>query len=155
MLTENSALTLFRALADETTISQKYGDIKITIVQSKEGLARIFALPVIKEIKITILKPNADIFADDFEAQIEEHLATAHSKKLTIIYEADPGSSIVPTEEIKAISAVALENGNVRVNGRDDSGAVKRSTDDHPLQYQDKYDPDAMSESQAFRSILP
>lgn len=155
LLSEKSALSLFQGLADDLTISQKYGDVKITVVQSKEGLARIFALPIIKEITITILKPNADIFADDFEAQIEAHLATAQSKKLTISYEADPGSSIVPTDEIKAISAVALENGNVKVNGRDDSGAVKRSTDDHPRQYQDKYDPDAMTESQAFRSILP
>ena len=121
----------------------------------KEGLEKIFSIQVIKEITITIVKPNADIFADDFEAQIEAHLAGAHSKKLTISYEADAGSSVVPTDAIKAISAVALENGSVKVNGRDDSGAVKRSTDDHPMQYQDKYDPDAMTENQAFRNIIP
>jgi hypothetical protein len=155
VLTERSALALFEGLAADLNITQKFGEAKITIVQSKEGLARIFALPVIKEITITILKPNADIFADDFEAQIEEHLATSQSKKLTISYEADPGSSIIPTDEIKAISEVALENGSVKVNGRDQSGAVKQSTDDHPKQYQDKYDPDAMTENQAFRSILP
>lgn len=155
VLSEKSALSLFGGLADDLSISQKYGDVKITVIQSKEGLEKIFSIPVIKEIMITIVKPNADIFADDFEAQIEAHLAGAHSKKLTISYEADPGSSVVPTDEIKAISAVALENGNVKVNGRDDSGAVKRSTDDHPMQYQDKYDPDAMTENQAFRSIIP
>ncbi|RKF23430.1 DUF4747 family protein [Altericroceibacterium spongiae] len=155
VLSEKSALSLFQGLSDDLGISQKYGDAKITVIQSKEGLAKIFAIPVIKEIKITIVKPNADIFADDFEAQIEAHLAGAHSKKLTISYEAESGSSVTPTDEIKAISAVALENGNVKVNGRDDSGAVKRSTDDHPMQYQDKYDPDAMSENQAFRSIIP
>lgn len=155
VLTENSALSLFQGLADDLGIRQKFGDVKITVVQSKEGLARIFSLPQIKEITITILKPNADIFADDFEAQIEAHLAAAHSKKLTISYEADPGSTLIPSDEIKAISEVALENGSVKVNGRDESGAVKRSTDDHPLQYQDKYDPDAMTENQAFRSILP
>lgn len=155
VLTENSAILLFQVLASDLGITQKYGDVKITVIQSKEGLARIFALTVIKEITITIEKPNADIFADDFEAQIEAHLASAQSKRLTITYEADPGSSVVPTDEIKAISQVALENGSVKVNGRDDSGAVKRSTDDHPMQYQDKYDPDATTERQAFRSILP
>ena len=155
VLSEKSALSLFQGLSDDLGISQKYGDVKITVIQSKEGLAKIFELPVIKEIKITIVKPNADIFADDFEAQIEAHLAGAHSKKLTISYEAESGSSVTPTDEIKAISAVALENGNVKVNGRDDSGVVRRSTDDHPMQYQDKYDPDAMSENQAFRSIIP
>lgn len=155
VLSEKSALSLFQGLSSNLKISQKYGDAKITVVQSKEGLEKIFSIPVIKEITITIVKPNADIFADDFESQIESHLAGAHSKKLTISYEADAGSSVVPTDEIKAISAVALENGSVKVNGRDDSGAVKRSTDDHPMQYQDKYDPDAMTENQAFRSIIP
>ncbi len=154
-LSEKSAFSLFRKLSDDLGIAQKYNDVKITIIQSKEGLEKIFAIPVIKEIKITIVKPNADIFADDFEAQIEAHLASAHSKKLTISYEADSASSVTPTDEIKAISAIALENGNVKVNGRDDSGAVKRSTDDHPMQYQIKYDPEAMTENQAFRSIIP
>ena len=79
VLSENSALSIFRGLSDERAIAEKYGDLKITVIQSKEGLARIFALPVIKEITITILKPNADIFADDFEAQIEAHLDLAQS----------------------------------------------------------------------------
>lgn len=155
VLSEKSALSLFQGLSSDLGISQKFGDAKITVIQSKEGLEKIFSIPIIKEITITIVKPNADIFSDDFEAQIEAHLAGTHSKKLTISYEADAGSSVVPSDEIKAISAVALENGSVKVNGRDDSGAVKRSTDDHPMQYQDKYDPDSMTENQAFRSIIP
>lgn len=155
VLGEKFALALFQGLADYLEISQKYGDVKITVVQSKEGLERIFSIPVIREITITIEKPNADIFPDDLEARIEANLAASHSRRLTLTYEAETGGSVVPTDEIKRVSAVALENGNVKVNGRDDSGAVKRSTDDHPMQYQDKYDPDTLSENQAFRSILP
>jgi hypothetical protein len=155
ILSENSALSLFQGLSNDLSITQKYGDAKITVVQNKEGLEKIFSIPIIKEIPITIVKPNADIFADDFEAKIEAQLAGAHSKKLKIRYEANAGSSVVPSDEIKAISAVALENGSVKVNGHDDSGAVRRSTDDHPMQYQDKYDPDSMTENQVFRSIIP
>ena len=149
VFSDNSALTLFSKLADNLAIRQKYGDVQLTVVQSKEALDRIFSLPTIKSISITIQKPNADIFADDFEEQIEAHLLQTHSKKVTISYEAEPGGSVVPTAEIRTISSVALENGNVEVKGRDESGAVSLSSNDHPKVIQDKYDPDTMSESQA------
>lgn len=155
VFSEKSALTLFSRLADNLAITHKYGNVQITVVQSKEALDRIFSLRTIKSITITIHKPNADIFADDFEEQIEAHLLQTHSKKVTIAYEAEPGGSVVPTAEIRTISSVALENGNVEVKGRDESGAVSLSSNDHPKVIQDKYDPDAMSESQAFRSIVP
>src|SRR3546814_11085938 len=69
VLTTKQALSLFLGLADDLSIRQKYGHVKITVVQSRAGLNALFKLPVIKEIKITIKKPNADIFADDFEEQ--------------------------------------------------------------------------------------
>lgn len=154
-LSVRSALALFSHLSQVGNVAEKYGDIQITVVQSREALERIFALDVIKSITITIQKPNADIFADDFEEQIEAHLNQSHSKKMTIAYEAEPGGSIVPTDEIKAIGAIALENGSVNVTGRDESGAVTRSSNDHPRVIQEKYDPDAVSESQAFKRMLP
>lgn len=149
------ALALFSRLSQNPIVSEKYGDIQITVVQSREALEQIFALEVIKSITITIQKPNADIFADDFEEQIEAHLNQAHSKKITISYDAEPGNSIVPTDEIMAISRVALENGKVDVTGRNDSGAVTRSSKNHPKVIQEKYDPDTVSESQAFKRMLP
>lgn len=148
-------LLLFQALARDPKIIAKYGEAQITLVQSQDGLDRIFSLKIIKNISITILKPNADIFSDDFEARIEAHLEMAQSKKLSLTYEAEQGKSIMITDSIKAVSEVALENGIVDAIGRDESGAVTRSTSDHPKQLQDKYDPDAMSEFQAFKSILP
>jgi Domain of unknown function (DUF4747) len=154
-LSPNQARALFSGLADDLKITGQFGSAKITVVQSKDGLDALFKLPVIKEIKITIYKPNADIFADDFEEQIEAHLEQAHSQRVTLSYEAEPGDSLVPTDEIKAVSAVALENGVVAVRGRSLQGAVTRSTDDLPEVLQGKYDPDEVSEQEAFRRLLP
>ncbi len=154
-LTPASAHALFSGLSDNLAITQSYGMAKITLVQSKEGLANVFSIPTIKSIAITILKPNADIFADDFEEKIEAHLNQVHGKMVTISYEAEPGQSLVPTDDIKAISLVALENGSVAVRGRDDSGAVSRSTENHPKILQDKYDPEAATEEEAFRRLIP
>src|SRR3546814_14345259 len=55
-------------------------------------------------------------------------------------------SDLNPTEEIRTVSEVALENGVVEVRGRDAHGAVKRSTEEQPKIIQDQYDPDERSE---------
>lgn len=153
-ITPNSLLRFFRKVSDQLEILQKYNSAKVSIVQSTEGLDELFNLKKINEIKITILKPNSDIFADDFEAKVEAHLAETHAQKLILTYDAEPGQSIVPGKEIRAVSNAALENGSVQVKGRDEKGAVTRSTEEFPKLLQDTYDPDEISEKEAFRRVV-
>lgn len=153
-MTSNSILRFFQNLSQNLEILAKYKSAKISIVQSRAGLDSLFDLKKINEIKITIMKPNSDIFADDFEARIEAHLAATHSQKLVLTYDAEPGHSIVPNNEIRSVSEAALENGSVQVKGRDDTGAVTRSTEQFPKILQDTYDPDEISEKEAFRRIV-
>jgi len=155
VLTHNQAYSLFEGLADDLKIRKKYGPVRITIVQSRAGLDALFKLPFIKQIKIRICKPNPDIFSDDFEEQIEQHLAQANSQSITISYEAEPGQSLEPTDEIRHVSEVALENGEVEVRGRDEKGAVTKSTEQQPKVLQDKFDPEETSERDAFRRLIP
>lgn len=154
-LSAKQAQTLFEHLANTQAIRQAYGMVHVTVVQSRDGLDALFALPVIKEVRITIYKPNPDIFADDFEAQIEAHLAQTNSQRVSISYQADPGQSLNPTDEIRAVSEVALENGEVEVRGRDEKGAVTKSTEQMPAELHDKFDPEAMTEQSAFRRLIP
>lgn len=154
-LSARQAQTLFEGLAETDTIKNKYGKVPVTIVQSKDGLESIFGLKVIRKIKITIYKPNPDIFADDFEEQIEAHLEQTRSQRVTISYEADPGQSVQPTAEIREVSKVALDNGKVEVRGRDERGAVTKSTEDMPEELHDKFDPDVLTEQSAFRRLIP
>ncbi|WP_041684922.1 DUF4747 family protein [Erythrobacter litoralis] len=154
-LSARQAQTLFESLAAAPRIQAEYGKVHVTIVQSRAGLEALFALPVIKEVKITIYKPNPDIFADDFENQIEAHLAQTNSQRISLSYQADPGQSVNPTDEMRAVSEVALENGEVEVRGRDEKGAVTKSTEQMPAELHDKFDPDEMSEQNAFRRLIP
>ena len=153
-ITSNSLLKYFRNISENLDILQKYKSAKISIVQSTSGLDALFSLKKINEIKITILKPNSDIFADDFESRVEAHLAESHAQKLVLTYDAEPGQSIVPGKDIRAVSNAALDNGSVQVKGRDETGAVTRSTEEFPKILQDTYDPDEISEKEAFRRIV-
>ena len=155
VLSVNQAWSLFEGLADDLGIRAKYGPATITVVQSRAALNALLNIPVIKEIRITINKPNPDIFSDDFEEQIEAHLAQASSRRITIAYEAEAGKSVNPTAEIRNISEVALENGQVEVRGRDEKGAVNKSTEQKPKILQDKFDPKEITPREAFRRLIP
>lgn len=154
VLTPPQALMLFKELSERLSITSKYNLAKITLVQSKEGLKRIFSIDRIDKITITIMKPNADILAENFESQIEAHLAASHARKLSLTYQAEPGVSLALNKDIEKLSETALSNGAVEVIGRNDGASVRQSTESIPLIIQDKYDPDTTIEQQAFRRLI-
>ncbi|GAK71146.1 hypothetical protein RRU01S_15_00710 [Agrobacterium rubi TR3 = NBRC 13261] len=154
-LTPLSAKKFFGYLAKNIDVMREFGEAQISLVQEKASLERMFEIDRITEISITIAKPNTDIFDDDFDKNIENHLAETHSRAITISYKADAGGSIQPDDDIRKISNVALSNGSVEVKGRDEKGAVKLNSEDYPLELHDKYDPDAKQERSAFLALLP
>jgi hypothetical protein len=149
----NLARILFERLADDLRITRDFGEAKITIAQSKAGLNNVFSLPVIKRVTIVIQQPNADIFDDDFDENVENYLKELNSKKLSLVLEAEAGKSIDPKPQLRRIGESALEHGSVKVDGRDEQGATSRSTEDYPRQLHEKYDPDAENEGDAFRRM--
>ena len=74
ILTPISAFKFFSALSRDLEIMREFGEAKISIVQDEASLERMFGIKRIKEIAITIIKPNTDVFDDDFEKNIEKHL---------------------------------------------------------------------------------
>ncbi|MGO7211151.1 DUF4747 family protein [Rhizobium ruizarguesonis] len=150
-----SAQNFFKNLAKNLDIIGDFGEAQISIVQDKATLDKMFKIERIKEISITILKPNTDIFDDDFEKNIEAHLAQTRSREITVTYKADANGSIAPDSDIEKISKVALDNGSVKVSGRDQKGAVHLNSEQFPEELHDKFDPDVQSERNAFNALLP
>lgn len=154
-ITPGSALRFFRGLSRNPIISVIFGEAKISVVQDKYSLNEMFSIKRIKEINITIMRPNTDIFDDDFEANIEKHLEKTGSREFSVSYRSEGGGSIQPDDDIKKISAVALENGTVEVIGRDEKGAVRLNSESFPKELHDQYDPDEQSERTAFFRLIP
>lgn len=153
-MTPASALRFFRGLFDQPRIIQQFGEPSMSLVQTTAGLRTMFAIDKIRKIEITLEKPNADIFADDFEEEVEKHLKESQSQKVTIAYEAESGKSVVPTPSIRKVGEVALSNGQVKVTGRDNGVGVVKSSTDFPKVLQDTYDPENTSEQQAFNRLI-
>lgn len=154
-ITPLSAQNFFKNLAKNLEVIGEFGEAQISIVQDKASLDKMFRIERIKEISITILKPNTDIFDDDFEQNIEAHLAQTGSREITVSYKADANGSIAPDDDIRKISKVALDNGSVKVVGRDEKGAVTMNSEQFPEELHDKFDPEVTSERNAFIALLP
>jgi hypothetical protein len=153
--TPKSAHRFFSSLSRDINVMGRFGEAKITIIQDKASIKRLFGVERIKLIEITILKPNPDIFDEDFESRIEAHLEEVHSRQLSLIYKAEPGSSLTPTDDVRDIGRVALENGGIKVVGRDKNGAVTLNSNDFPQEFHDRFDPEATNERAAFQSLIP
>ncbi len=154
-LTPGPALRFFSALSRDLEIMKQFGEAKISIMQDKSSLDYMFGIKIIKEIIITIIKPNSDIFDDDFEKNIEAHLEKTGSREISVSYKAEGNGSIKPDDDINKITQVALENGSVEVVGRDEKGAVRLKSQDYPQELHDQYDPDKQSERNAFLGLIP
>lgn len=154
-LTPLSAQSFFGNLSKNLDVMELFGEAQVSIVQDKASIEKMFKIERIKEISITILKPNTDIFDDDFDKNIEAHLAKTGSRQITVTYKADANGSVKPDGDINKISKVALTNGSVKVVGRDEKGAVTLNSEQFPEELHDKFDPEVQSESSAFYSLLP
>jgi hypothetical protein len=154
VITPASILRFLKGLFGSPRIMQRFGEPSISLVQTTAGLKALFSIERIRRIEIALEKPNADIFADDFEEEVEKHLQEAQSQKVTIVYEAEAGKSVVATPSIQKIGEAALTNGQVKVIGRDKGVAVTKSSTDFPKVLQETYDPDNTNEQQAFNRLI-
>ncbi|MEP0190699.1 MAG: DUF4747 family protein [Erythrobacter sp.] len=147
------ATKMFSRLFSNPKISSKFGDVKVTMVQSSQSLERIFSIKRISKVTIKIERPNADVFDDGFEERIQQHLAATGSRQFEVSYTAERGGNVNVNEDIRMVSNSALANGKVDVEGQGEAGKEKRSTSDHPEIRQRKYDADDQTEAQALRDL--
>jgi hypothetical protein len=152
-LSIRDAERFFQSIAGSKKIRKKFGDVKINMVQSHQSLAKIFNMKKITKIRVIIEKPNSDIFDENFEANIEQHLEETNSRQVEIAYSSERGQSIAVTDDIRKIGGSALDNGHVEVIGQSAIGREKRSSRSHPKIVQEEYDTGLQTEAQALRSL--
>lgn len=149
-LTPRSAEIVFRTLSDFPEIKERFGYVKISILQDKVSLDKIFSLRRLKSIRFIIDRPNPDIWGDDLEDQIDSQLAATHASRIEVAYTAPPGGSLQETPGLRNLGTAALSNGEIEAKGYDQDGHVRISTRDIPRVDQLRYDPEVESEATAF-----
>ena len=153
-LTHNSALAFFSGLFSDERISRRFGDVKVTVVQRKGSVDRVFSIPRITEIEVYVERPNADIWDGGFEETAEEHLEDKRARSMLVRYKAERGQGIRRDDDLDALVRTSIRNGRTVARGYGAEGHMVVTTDTYPRVEQERYDPDAMSDDQAFESLI-
>ncbi|MGY4398606.1 hypothetical protein ACVWZA_003814 [Sphingomonas sp. UYAg733] len=152
-LTHNSALIFFKELFTRKKIIKDFGDVKVTILQSRGSVDRVFSIPRITSLEVYIERPNADIWEGEFEELAEEHLEEKGARSMTVIYKAESGGQIVRDDDLSALVRTSVRNGRTIARGYGPNGHEVVTTDMYPKVMQDRFNPEDMSDNQMFEQL--
>lgn len=139
VLSPKMAEMLVEKFLSREHLVREYGQAVVTIEPNRETLAKIFALPVLKQIEIEVVPPNA---LGNVERQLmrflEEQNATRYTQELSTNH--PDGLDLTPA--VKLAAGVAQSNGHVAARGLDAQGqSVRLSTEQHPYEEKVTFDP--------------
>lgn len=138
-------------LLNDARLRQRYGTVEVDVVSDKETIRQIFAIEHLRTVTVEVKRPNSDDLGD-YEEEFERRLTEQNARKLTQKLDAIPGHDLKPGDEFRKLAALAIKNGKVEAEGKNAQGLpVHVSSVKHPHLEQIRYDPDALSEKQAYR----
>lgn len=141
--THSSAQKFFDNLFRNKSLRSKFGDVKVSIIQQRGGMEKIFSIPRITDIDIFIAKPNSDIWDEDFEEQLE----SKNARSMRIQFKAERGQGIKRDKALEMLIRASLENGHTEAKGYGANGHETVSTESYPKIVQDHYEEDTSPSS--------
>lgn len=152
-LSPRMALRFFSRLLEDLEIAKKWGPVSASLIQHQAALDEVFGMKILKSLSLSFEPPNADDHKK-WEKHFEKRMEDEKLKRIEINLSAQSGHSIEASDDTKSQAKAALEMGEVSAKGRDANGAPKQiSSLDYPDREAAKYDPDKLSEKQAFQSV--
>lgn len=138
-----TARHFFARLFEDDEIIENFGEVSVTVEQSREELAKMLSLYKINYLSITLTRPNPDDNDSLDEDVLRRLLDEQNVNKAEFNFKAVKGISIVPNTDTKKLARIAVSNGVVEMIGKDsDDIVINKSTEQFPLQSSFKYDTD-------------
>lgn len=139
------------ALSSDIRIVRTFGSVSVTVEQEIEGLSRILDAPRLRQISITINRPNADSLAA-FDATFMRQLEEQRAARLLLELRADTEDSLAPNNYARKLAALATSNGSVDAKIIDDGIVKSVSSRDYPLLERVSYSTSRTDQMSAFLS---
>ncbi len=128
----------------------EYGQLTITVQPDPNSLDFMLSLRRISKLKLEIERPNPDDH-EGLEEDILERLNEINAKAQRIEFLEANNAGLIVNDEIRTLASVAEGNGYVAVEGKDEDNIKQYlSTKDMPLHVTTRYNPNLMSEFDAF-----
>src|SRR5690606_25814991 len=135
-------------------IVHRYGDVHVSMIQDRKQVEELLRWPVIQRLEILVERPNGDEDDDERKAMRRLEGMGARSEHRIWRKSAD-AKSIKVDEETRALANVAVDNGVVKVKGKNPQGQRDRaSSESFPMHAPASYDPDTGTILTAFRQFV-
>ncbi|MBL8695875.1 MAG: DUF4747 family protein [Planctomycetes bacterium] len=147
-LSPRLAKKLLAGVFSHQVIASSFGVINITIEPRKDALARILAMPNLRELTIELTPPNPDDLVAA-EQRLMRRMRAENARKLLVEITANH-DGLRPDAEHTQLAEIAQKNGKVLGKGKNnDDRVVRLSTQDQPRVDTIVYDPDAQTSADA------
>lgn len=138
-------------LVTDPKISKRFENIDVTMEQSEEKILDILTGRDLKQLTITVKRPNPDDDSDADEREVLGELLEERVRTKTIALSALSGESIKPSSRTKRFARVASSNGRVKaVEETKDGKRVPISSESHPRVDQFSYLESKQTRTDAF-----
>ena len=143
----------FMHILNSPKIMEKYGEVFVTVIPSKDQVERIFKIPFITALGYTICKPNPDDNSSE-EAAVMKELDKLNAKKDERTLTAANKAGITPDDKIKKLIRVAASNGKAFATGYDLDGMKETiHTEESPEIVREKVDVSKIDVVQWLRGV--
>lgn len=142
---------LFDSMLNHDELLGRFGDVDVTTVPQEDALRKIFRIPSLRKLTISLTRPNPDDLHDHEQAVMDKLYNQNLSREQRILTKARGAETIEPDDDTKILAEIAKNNGYVQGDGRDNAGqAVKESTKEHPKEESEYYTEPSQSRLGAF-----
>lgn len=133
-------------------IAAKFENIDVTVEQEKETISQMLKLASLKELTITVKRPNpGDDDSDEDERIVFEDMQKERVRKKTVVLASTKNQSLAPSDHTKRLARVAKSNGRVEaIQEKTDGVRAKISSRDHPQIETARYNPKQQTRIDAF-----
>lgn len=152
-LAPSSVEKLIEELSAQPSFAAKFSDVQITLEQDVTEVAKIVEAAGLRELKITIKRPNPDDDSENEEAAIEKELLEQNAREEILILKARSGKGgIKANKRTRALAKVASSNGKVEARIRSEGKTKTVSSLAKPLRKPVTFDPKKIGTTAAFEN---
>jgi hypothetical protein len=153
-LSPASVLRLVSELSGHHKVTDRFKAVDLTISTRRQDVEKLFSWRVLQRVEITVERTNPSDFED--EAKVFQYLTNLGAQRETRGYvKASDAKTITPDDDMRALAAVAADNGLVSVKGINTEGKPDRATSqDYPWRRKSTYNRKVQTLMDAFRGVV-
>lgn len=121
----------FRAVVSLPQVVEEYGAVQIDLFKDAEQIEALLKLSTLKELKITISRPNH--IPEGVIREIEESLKAENADEMTRTIKSKDKDFLKPSQHTQALGVLAAENGSVSVKYEEDGATLAANSENKPL----------------------